>query len=176
MKIIQVVVVEGISDTIKLKKVFGNDNIDTIETNGLAITNQKLSVISNINKTRGIIIFTDPDGPGIKIRDIINTYLNFNCFNAFINKKLIKNQKKIGVAEARDIDIRNALSNLIKFEENKNSLSWEDYIVNNFYIKKNRIKISNYYNWSEDINTKRLFKWLNYLNLNVIEIKKILEE
>ncbi|AKX34711.1 ribonuclease M5 [Spiroplasma litorale] len=174
MKIMQVVVVEGFSDTIKLKKVFGNDNIDTIETNGLALTNQKLNLIAELNKTRGVIIFTDPDGPGLKIRDIINTYLDFNCFNAFINKKMIKNKKKVGIAEAEDEDIKKALIELIKFDNRAKSITWEEYVNNNFYLKDNRNKITKYYNWDKSINNKRLFKWLNYLNLKVDEVKKII--
>ncbi|AKU80320.1 ribonuclease M5 [Spiroplasma turonicum] len=176
MKIMQVVVVEGFSDTIKLKKIFGKENIDTIETNGLAITNQKLNLLADLNKTRGLIIFTDPDGPGIKIRDIINTYLNFKCFNAFINKKTIKNSKKIGIAEASDEEIKRALNELIIFNKNEESLSWNEFLINNFFEASNRKKIAEHFNWSEKINNKRLFKWLNYLNLSAHDIKKILEE
>ncbi|QHX37079.1 ribonuclease M5 [Spiroplasma sp. BIUS-1] len=176
MKIKQVVIVEGVTDTAKLKKIFGNDNVDTIETNGLALSKNTLNFISDVNSTRGVIILTDPDGPGLRIRDTINTYLDFKCFNAFINKKDIINSKKIGIAEAKEEDIRNALSNLISFDSNALSISWEDFLENDFFKPEARKKIAQKYNWSEKINSKRLFKWLNLINLNVEQIKEIVGE
>ncbi|AOG61089.1 ribonuclease M5 [Spiroplasma helicoides] len=177
MKIKQIVIVEGKTDTAKLKQVFGKDNIETIETNGLALNNETLDFIKALNRTRGVIIFTDPDGPGIKIRDTINAYLDFKCFHAFINKKEIKNEKKIGIAEAETESIKKALENIVKFDsDNNDSISWEEFLKNDFFKTKNRIKIANHFNWSEKINSKKLFKWLNLLNLNVDQIKKIIEE
>ncbi|AGR42547.1 primase-like protein [Spiroplasma diminutum CUAS-1] len=176
MKIKQVVVVEGVTDTIKLKKIFGNDNVDTIETNGLALSKNTLNFISDVNNVRGVIILTDPDGPGLKIRDTINTYLNFKCFNAFINKRRIINSKKIGIAEAQEEDIKDALNNLITFETENESITWKEFLYNDFFESDARKKIAKKYNWSEKINSKRLFKWLNLMNLNVEDIKKIIGE
>ncbi|AUM63053.1 ribonuclease M5 [Spiroplasma monobiae] len=176
MKIKQVVIVEGVTDTAKLKKIFGNDNVDTIETNGLALSKNTLNFILDVNNTRGVIIFTDPDGPGLRIRDAINTYLDFKCFNAFINKKSIINSKKIGIAEAKEEDIKEALSNLITFDTNAESISWEEFLQNDFFKPESRKKIAQKYNWSEKINSKRLFKWLNLINLTVEDIRKIVEE
>ncbi|AHI53399.1 ribonuclease M5 [Spiroplasma culicicola] len=175
MKIEQVIIVEGKTDTNKLKLIYGSDNIDTIETNGLALDNKILQLIRDLNDVRGVIIFTDPDGPGVKIRDTINAYLNFKCFNAFINKKSIKNSKKIGIAEANEEDIREALKNLIQFNGKEiETLTWKQYLENDFYNIKNRIKIASHFNWNEKINSKKLFQWLNLLNLNVEDVKKIL--
>ncbi|WP_342258750.1 ribonuclease M5 [Spiroplasma endosymbiont of Dioctria linearis] len=176
MKIKQVIIVEGVTDTAKLKKIFGNDNVDTIETNGLALSKNTLNFISDVNSTRGVIILTDPDGPGLKIRETINIFLNFKCFNAFINKKRINNSKKIGLAEAEDNDIKESLSNLITFDSLNLSITWEDFLKNEFYKPQARKKIAQKYNWSEKINSKTLFKWVNYINLNVKELKKIVGE
>ena len=38
------------------------------------------------NKKRGVIIFTDPDAPGEKIRSTINQHVK-GCKNAFIDRK-----------------------------------------------------------------------------------------
>ncbi|ALD66912.1 ribonuclease M5 [Spiroplasma cantharicola] len=176
MKIKQVIIVEGVTDTAKLKKIFGNDNVDTIETNGLALSKNTLNFISDVNRTRGVIILTDPDGPGLKIRDTINIYLNFKCFNAFINKKSINNSKKIGIAEAKDEDIKEALSSLISFDPQNLSITWEDFLKNDFYKPKARKKIAEKYNWSEKINSKTLFKWVNFVNLDIQDLKKIVGE
>ena len=177
MKVKQVVIVEGKTDTMKLKKIFGQENIDTIETKGLALNIDTLKFILDVNKSRGVIIFTDPDGPGVKIRDKINSYLDFKCFNAFINKKSLKTSKKIGIAEADENEIKRALKGVIKFKGDQiNTISWEEYLNNEFYLKQSRVKIASFYNWNENINSKKLFVWLNVLKLSVKDVRNILKE
>ena len=177
MKIKQVVVVEGKTDTSKLQSIFGVDNIQTIETNGRGLSKKTLETIAQFNQTRGIIVFTDPDGPGVHIRDEINSYLNYKFFNAFIDKKSIKNSKKIGIAEAEEEDIVAALKNLVEFKgEDDNLISYEEYLANNFFTKENRVKIAKHFNWNEKINAKKLFKWINLIGVSVAELKSILGE
>lgn len=176
MKIKQIIVVEGKTDTAKIRKALGYE-VETIETNGFALNIDTLNLIKKINQANGVIVFTDPDGPGVKIREKINTYLDFKCLNAFINKKDIKNSKKIGIAEAEEKDIIKALENLIEFNgEASNTLSWSDYLKSDFYLKENRIKIANNFNWSENINTKTLYRYLNLSSITMEEIKNILEK
>jgi len=176
MQIKQVVVVEGKTDTSKLQAIFGKDNIKTIETNGRALNKKTLNIIAQINKTQGVIVFTDPDEAGIKIRDTINSHLNYKCFNAFILKKDINSSKK-GIAEADNENIIKALENVVEFKgRDTTSLTWEEYLKHDFYLKLNRIKIAKYLNWNDQINSKKLFKWLNLLNLTVIDIKMIIGE
>lgn len=65
----EIIVVEGRDDTRRLKEVFGD--IDTIETNGSAIDKETLDVIALAHERRGVIVLTDPDFPGEKIRQTI---------------------------------------------------------------------------------------------------------
>lgn len=65
----EVIVVEGRDDTRRLKEVFGE--IDTIETNGSAIDQKTLDIIAKAHDLRGVIVLTDPDFPGEKIRKTI---------------------------------------------------------------------------------------------------------
>lgn len=67
-KIKEIVIVEGKTDTALLKELFV---VDTIETHGLALDKKTLDLIKEASKNRGIIILTDPDYPGKKIRDQI---------------------------------------------------------------------------------------------------------
>ena len=60
-KIKQVIVVEGKTDTNHLKKIF---DVDTIETNGSAISKSTLNLIKQVAKTKGVILFLDPDYTG----------------------------------------------------------------------------------------------------------------
>lgn len=68
MNIKEIIVVEGKSDTVAVKRAAG---ADTIETNGSAIDELTLTRIRHAQETRGVIVFTDPDFPGRRIRAII---------------------------------------------------------------------------------------------------------
>ena len=68
MDIKEIIVVEGKDDTIAIKRAV---NADTIETNGSAISEETLKRIAHAQKKRGVIVFTDPDYPGRRIRAII---------------------------------------------------------------------------------------------------------
>lgn len=69
LNIPEIIVVEGKDDTKRLKQF--DENLDTIETNGSAIDDATLALILCAQKTRGVIVFTDPDAPGEKIRQTI---------------------------------------------------------------------------------------------------------
>ncbi|MBY7704351.1 toprim domain-containing protein [Vibrio harveyi] len=122
-KIKQVIIVEGKTDTQKLKNIFGND-IKTIETNGLSLNEKTLRIIKEFNDTVGVIIFTDPDGAGKKIREQIINHLDNKVLNAFITKQDVNKEfKKIGIAQADDFAIKKALSELIVYDKNNDSIS-----------------------------------------------------
>ncbi|PPE04797.1 ribonuclease M5 [Entomoplasma ellychniae] len=172
----QIVVVEGKTDSQKLKKIFG-DKLQTLETNGLALNQKTIDSIKKLSENNEIIIFTDPDGPGKKIRETIIKEVNKNVYNAFINKKNFTSQdKKIGVAEANEEEIKKALNNFIEYNVNNESISWIEYKQNDIYLKSNRNKISKKLEINLELSSKSLFKWLNWMNLDVNSIRKILEE
>ena len=85
-----VVIVEGKTDTNKLKKLF---DVQTIETNGLNLKKETIHFIVETSKIKPIILFLDPDGPGEKIRKKLQDYLS-SSINVFINKKDIDFSKK----------------------------------------------------------------------------------
>jgi ribonuclease M5 len=107
----EVIVVEGKEDTRRLKEVY--KDIHTIETRGSAIDETTLRLIKKAQEERGVIIFTDPDYPGKRIRHIINQAVP-GCKNAYIEKaKAISiKKKKVGVEHCSDQDIKLALSNM----------------------------------------------------------------
>lgn len=93
MKIKEVIVVEGKNDTMKI-----NQAVDayTIETNGSAINQETLDQIAHAKDKRGVIIFTDPDYPGERIRRIVDKKVP-GCKHAFLtqNEARDKKSKKI---------------------------------------------------------------------------------
>ena len=82
MKIKEVIVVEGRHDTSVLQQYF---DCDTIETNGLSLSEETLRLIEEARDRCGVIIFTDPDHPGETIRRRINEAVK-GCKNAYIAK------------------------------------------------------------------------------------------
>lgn len=110
MDIKEVIVVEGKSDTVAIKRAV---HADTIETNGSAISEETLRRISHAAQKRGVIVFTDPDYPGRRIRAIIEEHVP-GVKHAFLPKKktISENGKKVGIEHAADDDIRQALLNV----------------------------------------------------------------
>ncbi|HAQ08419.1 MAG TPA: ribonuclease M5 [Bacillus bacterium] len=107
MKIKEIIVVEGKDDTTAIRRAV---NADTIETNGSAINDQTIEKIRNAQEKRGVIVFTDPDFPGEKIRKMISEQVA-GCKHAFIPKELAKPKsgRGIGVEHASPEVIREAL-------------------------------------------------------------------
>ena len=68
IKIPQVIVVEGKDDTANLQRFY---QVDTYETRGSAINEEDLERIEKLHQLRGVIVFTDPDYNGERIRRII---------------------------------------------------------------------------------------------------------
>lgn len=65
----QIIVVEGRDDTKRLRALIGD--VDTIETGGSAISQATLDKIKLAQERRGVIVLTDPDFQGQRIRNII---------------------------------------------------------------------------------------------------------
>ena len=106
----EVIVVEGRDDTRRLKEVF--PEIETFETGGSALDAQKLSQIKALHDQRGVIVFTDPDFPGQKIRqEIIENVPDVK--HAYLDKADAKPRsgKGLGVEHAQASAIRKALEN-----------------------------------------------------------------
>lgn len=111
MKIKEIIVVEGKSDTVKMKQAV---DADTIETNGSAINATTLEMIQHAKEKRGVIIFTDPDYPGDRIRHIIDKEVP-GCKHAFLQRNEAKStspRKSIGIEHASVEVIRQALENV----------------------------------------------------------------
>lgn len=108
MKITEFIVVEGKDDTVAIKRAV---EADTIETNGSAISKETLERIAHAQSKRGVIVFTDPDYPGQRIRAIIEAHVP-SVKHAFLAKEktIAKNGKGLGIEHACDEDIRQALS------------------------------------------------------------------
>ncbi|BBI30637.1 ribonuclease M5 [Cohnella abietis] len=101
----EMIVVEGKDDTTAVKRAVG---ADTIETGGSAIGEDVLRRIELAQARRGVIILTDPDAPGERIRKIVAERVP-GCKHAFLTKDEARGRRGIGVEHASDAAIQRAL-------------------------------------------------------------------
>ncbi|MDE6473002.1 MAG: ribonuclease M5 [Ureaplasma sp.] len=169
-----VIVVEGNTDKSRLNKLLDNPQI--ITTNGSDLNQQTLSLIKNISKSKKIILFLDPDYMGEKIRKKIADVLENNYYHCFVKKTdMKKDAVKIGIAEATDEAILEALKNMIAFNKTDNSLTLQEYNSLNLNSVKKRLFICDYYKISY-CNNKQLFKRLNMMNLSIDNLKEVMDK
>ena len=112
LKVHEIIVVEGKDDTKRLQEVV---DADTIETIGSAINEEILQRIEHAQEVRGVIVLTDPDFSGEKIRKIITEAVP-NVKHAFISRRLAAPAKRgasLGVEHASDETILTALKNVM---------------------------------------------------------------
>lgn len=110
-KIKEVIVVEGRDDTKRIKQAV---DCDTIETRGSAIDDDTIALIKKLDQQRGVIVFTDPDFNGERIRKIITQAVP-NAKHAFVDRKKsvpTKSDGSLGVEHASVETIREALMNV----------------------------------------------------------------
>ncbi|MFB5663743.1 ribonuclease M5 [Alteribacillus sp. HJP-4] len=107
LKIQEFIVVEGKDDTAAVKRAV---EADTIETNGSAIGESVLKRVALAQERRGVIIFTDPDLPGERIRRIVSEKVP-GCKHAFLTKQQALSPAKdnLGIENASPEAIQRAL-------------------------------------------------------------------
>ncbi|MFY9175260.1 MAG: ribonuclease M5 [Peptococcia bacterium] len=102
----EVIVVEGKDDLAAVKRAC---QAEVIITNGLGITAEKIAEIKAAQERCGVIILTDPDYPGEKIRRIIDSAVP-GCRHAYLPPNCPGNQPGlIGVEYSNPVDIQKAL-------------------------------------------------------------------
>lgn len=108
----EIIVVEGKDDTRRLQEVL---DVDTIETIGSAINDEILDQISHAQETRGVIVFTDPDFSGEKIRKTIMEVVP-DAKHAFLSRGQAapsRSKGSLGVEHASDEAILEALRKVV---------------------------------------------------------------
>ena len=113
-KIPEVIIVEGKDDTANLRRFY---EVDTYETRGSAIDQDDLERIATLQELRGVIVFTDPDYNGERIRKIIMQEVP-QAKHAFLNRgeavpKSKTKGRSLGVEHASFEDLEKALAGLV---------------------------------------------------------------
>jgi ribonuclease M5 len=119
----EVIVVEGRDDTVAVKRAV---EADTIETGGSAINARILQRIALAQERRGVIVLTDPDHAGERIRKIIANKVT-GCKHAFIPEVDATRKGDIGVENASPEAIQKALSRVhTSYEGAESQIDMED--------------------------------------------------
>lgn len=177
MKIKELIVVEGKSDLTLLKSFL---DADIVITNGSAISKETLEFIKEANKKQGVIILTDPDYPGLKIRNEIENYVG-KCKHVYIEKSKAIKGNKVGVAETSKEDILEALKHVITYdyEENrKDKITDYELMQLGLIGKENssylRELVCNYFHlgWC---NAKTFLKRVNMFGLTIRDLKEVIK-
>ena len=172
-----VIVVEGQSDVNKLRLLV---DADFVITNGSEVSRETLKYIEKLALSRDIIILTDPDYPGQRIRNIINEAVP-GCYNAYVERSKSVKGHKLGVAECEPNEIKRALKDMIKYQEvdTQNPITMSDLLdlgltgKNDSFNK--RVKVAEYFHLGP-VNTKSLIYKLNMLSITLEELKGVLDE
>ena len=174
MKINGAIVVEGKSDVCFLSSFI---DAEFVITNGSDIPSETIDYLKNISKDKEIYVLTDPDSPGERIRKVLDEKIP-NLKHCFIKKENSIKNGKVGVAESTKEEIQNALKNAIQTKNgNIGSLTMSDLILLGLSGEKDslekREQIAEKLHLGH-CNAKTFLKRLNYCNINIDELKKLL--
>lgn len=170
----EVVVVEGKHDVALLKQIY---DVNCIITNGSHLGKDVMDEIGCYVDDPGVIVFTDPDSVGEKIRTkIMQRYPNVK--HVYIDKKKARTRKKVGVEHAAIEDIQEAFKHVATYDmKAKSELTMSDMIDLGLAghdnsqqlrdILKNKVPIG-------QCNAKTCLHRLQYLRLSKGKIKELL--
>ncbi|NLB32768.1 MAG: ribonuclease M5 [Tissierellia bacterium] len=176
----EIIVVEGKADISAVKKAV---DAQIISTNGLGINDKIINIIKKASKNKGIIILTDPDFPGKKIRNILSSEIE-NCKHAFIPRDKANKDGDIGVENASVEAILEALKNArAEVTENRQEFSNSDMIYYGLVGNENAAKKRSFIGDELGVgycSAKQFLKRLNSFGITREEleeaISKILED
>lgn len=101
----EIIVVEGKEDIRAVKDAL---NVEVIGTGGFAFSQRFIKMLIKLNEEKGIIIFTDPDYEGEKIRRRIADQVK-GAKHAFLVQDKARNKDDIGIENASREDIIEAI-------------------------------------------------------------------
>ena len=117
-----ILVVEGAMDQAFLS---GFLDCEFVQTNGSVVSRETIDYLKEASKTKEIVVLTDPDSPGERIRARIAEEVP-SCKHAFVRKAHAIKGKKVGVAESDKEEVLLALSHIVPGENSKGELTMTD--------------------------------------------------
>lgn len=174
-KIKEIIVVEGKSDTSRLRDCLGD--VDTIETNGSALSDETKNRIKEAQDKRGVIIFTDPDFNGNRLRTIISKIVP-EAKQAFLPRAQAvpkKSDGSLGIEHASDKDIKKALDAVYSVAEmNFKQYTQADMIALKLVGDPDSKKRREYVGGELKVGYTNAKQFLNRLNMLQVDPEKLL--
>ena len=172
----ETIVVEGKDDITNIKSAI---DCELIATNGLAFGKDLIEKLKEIDKRCGIIIFTDPDFAGKKIRAKIAKNIP-NAKHAYLDRKRAIKKGDLGVENASKEDIIRALKNAhASYGEKRDEFSMKDLVANDLTLssesKKRRARLGDILNIGY-FNSKQLLSKLNSFGISREEFERAVEK
>lgn len=175
LKIQEVIVVEGKHDKEKILKCV---DADVIMSSGTHMSAEFLTLCKRMNEDRGIIVFTDPDGPGEMIRRRIIETVG-SCKHASLHVLQTKKKQKVGIEHADCDDIVEVLSTCSTFALNNESLTLHEFqslgLSGASDSALRRDLLSEAFRFPKS-NAKSCLKYLNMLNTTKADCLMVLKE
>lgn len=170
-----IIVVEGKTDVAFLETFL---DATFVTTNGSEISSKTIEYIKELSKTNRIIVLTDPDSPGNRIRKVLDEHIDGLC-HAFVDKKVSIKKHKVGVAESTKEEVLKALNNLIiNNKDNIETIGMSEIVelglTGNDNSMELRLYICDYYHLGYCSTNKTFIKRLNALKINKKMIKEAL--
>lgn len=171
----EIIVVEGTSDVAFLSSFL---DADFVTTGGSSLDDATIKTIQTLGNQRGVILLLDPDYPGETIRKKLTRAIP-NAKQAFINPKLAKKGKKLGVAECNKEEVLRALSSLVTFQERVETLSLKEFhhlgLIGKEDSSSRRLLVEKTFPLGHGTG-KTLWKRLNGLGITYQELVNVLGE
>lgn len=166
-------VVEGKNDANALRNA--GVMCPIVTTNGSRVSKNTLSYLKLLEKDHTIIVLTDPDYPGQRIRSIIEAHLSCSQ-HIFIEKKYCIAGKKVGIEHVDIKRLQNAIKDIKTYQHENETLTYDDFLslkLTGIDSKIRREMLCKQLNIGY-CNAKTLFKRLNYLSCTKVQLEKIL--
>lgn len=172
-----IIVVEGASDKTLLESFL---ETEIVITNGSDVPRETIEYLKELSKTRDIVVLTDPDSPGKRIRDVLDGAIP-GLLHAYVPKDKAIKGKKVGVAESDPDTILEALHHVspAASEHGKGSLTYLDLEelglvgCEDSVAKRNKVGTLLHIGYG---NGKTFLKRLNSLEISKEKLKKAIEE
>ena len=173
-KIDAVIVVEGKNDAFKLRQVF---EADIICTQGLGMPENVLKDIVEISKHKELIICTDPDGPGNRIRRTISELVP-SAKHVYLQTKDAIGKRNVGIEYVDNDIIIEAFNHIVEGSIKKETLSWDEYIdlgLTGLGSNTKRSEVAEKLHIGQ-ANAKTFFQRLNMIEATKEELERILND
>ena len=167
------IVVEGTTDVSLLTSFL---DAEIVTTNGSDVPRETIDYILEASKRKDVIVLTDPDYPGKRIRDVLDRHIP-NLKHAYIPKEKAIKHHKVGVAESDKETILDALSHItITKSPTPGNLTYSDLLElklvgENSRVNKENVEAHFHLGYG---NGKTLLKRLNAMNIDRKQLEKFI--